>query len=86
MQFDVNTIKSIKFIFEIEFILFIKSIDFDTFIKSIIFHIVVVNISFFLCLIDMNRLKTFFTNDIDITFDMEIEPDMGTEYGGILIT
>ena len=57
-----NTTKSINFIFEMNTTLSIDQINFNTFIKSIIFHIIIKNTFFLLCLIDFDRLKTYFNN------------------------
>ena len=62
MKINYNTTKSISFIFEINTTLLINSINFNTFIKSIIFYIIIEHTFFLLCLIDFNRLKTYFNN------------------------
>jgi hypothetical protein len=65
VQLHTSTIKSITFIFEIESTISIESIILSTLIKSVTFHIVSVNISFLLCLVNMNKLRAFFSNIIN---------------------
>ena len=62
IKINHNTTKSINFIFEMNTTSSIDSINFNTLIKSIIFHIIIENTFFLLCLIDFNRLKTYFNN------------------------
>lgn len=62
LKFNAITINSTNFIFDIDNTISIDFIDLNIFMKSIIFHIIIVNTSFLLCLIDMNKLKTFFNN------------------------
>ena len=62
IKINHNTTKSINFIFEMNTTSSIDSINFNTFIKSIIFHIIIENTFFLLCLIDFDRLKTYFNN------------------------
>ena len=62
IKINHNTINSINFTFEMNTISLIDSINFDTFIKSIIFHIIIKNTFFLICLIDFDRLKTYFNN------------------------
>ena len=62
IKINHSTTKSISFIFEMNTTSSIDSINFNTFIKSIIFHIIIENTFFLLCLIDFDRLKTYFNN------------------------
>jgi hypothetical protein len=52
--------------FDINEILFIDIVNLNFFVNVIIFHIVFVQISFLLCLIDMNRLRFYFNNLINM--------------------
>ena len=62
IKINHSTTKSISFIFEMNTTSSIDSINFNTFIKSIIFHIIIENTFFLLCLINFDRLKTYFNN------------------------
>ena len=61
IKLDHNTTKSANFVFEMKHTISVDSIKLDTFMKLVIFHIMTANI-FFLCLIDINKLETFFNS------------------------
>jgi hypothetical protein len=56
----------ISFKFDIDEILFIDTINLNIYVDVITFHIVFVQISFLLCLVDMNRLRLYFNNLINM--------------------
>jgi hypothetical protein len=58
--------KIIFFRFDINEILFIDIVNLNISVDVITFHIVFVQISFLLCLIDMNRLRFYFNNLINM--------------------
>ncbi len=58
--------KIIFFRFDIDKILFIDIVDLNISVDVITFHILLVQISFLLCLIDMNRLRLYFNNLINM--------------------
>jgi hypothetical protein len=58
--------KIIFFKFDIDEICFIDIVDLNTSVDVITFHIVFVQISFLLCLVDMNRLRFYFNNLINM--------------------
>jgi hypothetical protein len=62
----LNKKRIIFFKFNINEILFIDIINLNIFVDVITFHIVFVQISFLLCLIDMNRLRFYFNNLINM--------------------
>ena len=62
IKINHSTTRSVNFIFEINTTSSIDSINFNTFIKSIIFYIIIKSTLFLLCLIDFDRLKTYFNN------------------------
>ena len=62
IKIDHSTIESVDFIFEMNITSSIESINLHTSMKSVIFHIMIANTFFLLCLIDMNKMKTFFNN------------------------
>jgi hypothetical protein len=63
---SLNKKRIISFRFDIDKISFIDTIDLNTSVDVITFHIVLVHISFLLCLVDMNRLRLYFNNLINM--------------------
>ncbi len=62
----LNKKRIISFRFDIEKIFSIDTINLKISVDVIIFHIVFVHISFLLCLVDMNRLRLYFNNLINM--------------------
>ncbi len=62
----LNKKKIISFRFDIDEIFSIDTINLKIFVDVITFHIVLVHISFLLCLADMNRLRFYFNNLINM--------------------
>jgi hypothetical protein len=58
-----------SFRFDIDEILFIDIVDLKILVDVITFHIVLVQISFLLCLADMNRLRLYFNNLINMLIE-----------------
>jgi hypothetical protein len=67
----LNKNKIIFFKFDIDEIFFIDIINLNTSIDVITFHIVFVHISFLLCLVDMNRLRFYFNNLINMFIEKQ---------------
>jgi hypothetical protein len=65
----LNKKKIIFFKFDIDEILFIDIVNLNIFVDVITFHIVLVQISFLLCLSDMNRLRLYFNNLINMLIE-----------------
>jgi hypothetical protein len=65
----LNKKKIISFKFDIDEISFIDTINLKTSVDVITFHIVLVHISFLLCLVDMNRLRLYFNNLINMLIE-----------------
>ncbi len=66
---SLNKNKIISFRFDIDKISFIDTVDLNTSVDVITFHIVLVHISFLLCLADMNRLRLYFNNLINMLIE-----------------
>jgi hypothetical protein len=62
----LNKKRVISFKFNVDEILFIDTVNLNIFIDVITLHIVFVQISFLLCLVDMNRLRFYFNNLINM--------------------
>ncbi len=62
----LNKKRIISFKFDIDEIFSIDTINLKTFVDVITFHIVLVHTSFLLCLVDMNRLRLYFNNLINM--------------------
>ncbi len=62
----LNRDKIILFRFDIDEISFIDTVNLNTLIDVITFHIVLVHTSFLLCLVDMNHLRFYFNNLINM--------------------
>jgi hypothetical protein len=62
----LNKKRIISFKFDIDEILFIDIVNLNIFVDVITFHIVLVQTSFLLCFVDMNRLRFYFNNLIDM--------------------
>jgi hypothetical protein len=62
----LNKKRITSFRFDIDEILFIDIVNLNIFVDVITFHIVLVQISFLLCLADMNRLRLYFNNPINM--------------------
>jgi hypothetical protein len=62
----LNKKRVISFKFDIDETLFIDIVNLNIFVDVITFHIVFVQISFLLCLVDMNRLRFYFNNLINM--------------------
>jgi hypothetical protein len=65
----LNKKRIISFKFDIDEILFIDIVNLNISVDVITFHIVLVQISFLLCLADMNRLRLYFNNLINILIE-----------------
>jgi hypothetical protein len=65
----LNKKRIISFKFDIDEILFIDTINLNISVDVITFHIVLVQISFLLCLADMNRLRFYFNNLINMLIE-----------------
>jgi hypothetical protein len=65
----LNKKRIISFRFDIDEILFIDIVDLNTSVDVITFHIVFVQTSFLLCLADMNRLRLYFNNLINMLIE-----------------
>ncbi len=65
----LNKKRIISFRFDIDEIAFIDTVDLKTSVDVITFHIVFVHISFLLCLADMNRLRLYFNNLINMLIE-----------------
>jgi hypothetical protein len=63
---SLNKNNIISFKFDIDEIFFIDTIHLNTSINVITFHIVFVHISCLLCLVDINRLRFYFNNLINM--------------------
>jgi NADPH-dependent 7-cyano-7-deazaguanine reductase QueF-like protein len=68
---SLNKNKIIFFKFDIDETFFIDTINLNTSIDVITFHIVFVHISFLLCLINMNRLRLYFNNLINMFIEKQ---------------
>ncbi len=62
----LNKKRITSFRFDIDEILFIDIVNLNISVDVITFHIVLVQISFLLCLVDMNRLRFYFNNLINM--------------------
>jgi hypothetical protein len=62
----LNKKRIISFRFDIDEIFFIDIVNLNISVDVITFHIVFVQISFLLCLVDMNRLRLYFNNLINM--------------------
>jgi hypothetical protein len=65
----LNKKRIISFRFDIDEILFIDIVNLNISVDVITFHIVLVQISFLLCLADMNRLRLYFNNLINMLIE-----------------
>jgi hypothetical protein len=65
----LNKKRVIYFRFDIDETLFIDIVDLNISVDVITFHIVFVQISFLLCLVDMNRLRLYFNNLINMLIE-----------------
>jgi hypothetical protein len=65
----LNEKRIISFRFDIDEISFIDTINLKTSVDVITFHIVFVHTSFLLCLVDMNRLRFYFNNLINMLIE-----------------
>jgi hypothetical protein len=65
----LNKKRIISFKFEIDEISFIDIVDLKISVDVITFHIVLVHTSFLLCLVDMNRLRLYFNNLINMLIE-----------------
>ncbi len=65
----LNKKRIISFKFDIDEILFIDIVNLNISVDVITFHIVFVQISFLLCLVDMNRLRLYFNNLINMLIE-----------------
>ncbi len=65
----LNKKRIISFRFDIDEILFIDIVNLKISVDVITFHIVFVQISFLLCLADMNRLRLYFSNLINMLIE-----------------
>jgi hypothetical protein len=65
----LNKKRIISFRFDIDEILFIDIVNLNISVDVITFHIVFVQISFLLCLADMNRLRFYFNNLINMLIE-----------------
>jgi hypothetical protein len=65
----LNKKRVISFRFDIDEILFIDIVDLNISVDTITFHIVFVQTSFLLCLADMNRLRLYFNNLINMLIE-----------------
>ncbi len=65
----LNKKRVISFKFDIDEILFIDIVNLNISVDVISFHIVLVQILFLLCLIDMNRLRLYFNNLINMLIE-----------------
>jgi hypothetical protein len=72
MTLSLNKNKIIFFKFDIDETSFIDTINLNTSIDVITFHIVFVYISFLLCLINMNRLRFYFNNLINMFIEKQL--------------
>jgi hypothetical protein len=63
---SMNKNNIIFFKFNMNEILFIGSINLRISVDVITFHVVLVNVSFFLCLVDLNHLRFYFQNLINM--------------------
>jgi hypothetical protein len=68
---SLNKNKIISFRFDINEIFFIDTINLNTSIDVITFHIVFVHILFLLCLVDMNCLRLYFNNLINMLIEKQ---------------
>jgi hypothetical protein len=66
---SLNKNRIISFRFDIDEISFIDTVNVNTFVDVITFHIVFVHISFLLCFVDMNRLRLYFNNFINMLIE-----------------
>jgi hypothetical protein len=67
--FILNKKKIIFFKFDINEVFFIDTINLNIFVDVITFHIVLVQVSFLLCFVDMNRLRFYFNNLINMLIE-----------------
>jgi hypothetical protein len=65
----LNKKRITSFRFDIDEIFFIDIVNLNIFVDVITFHIVLVQTSFLLCLADMNRLRLYFNNLINILIE-----------------
>jgi hypothetical protein len=65
----LNKKKIISFRFDIDETLFIDIVNLNISVDVITFHIVFVQISFLLCVVDMNRLRLYFNNLINMLIE-----------------
>jgi hypothetical protein len=68
---SLNKNKIISFRFDIDEAFFIDTISLNTSIDVITFHIVLVHTSFLLCLVDINRLRLYFNNLINMFIEKQ---------------
>ncbi len=68
----LNKKRIIFFKFDIDEILSIDIVNLNIFVDVITFHIIFVQTSFLLCLIDMNRLRFYFNNLINIFIEKRL--------------
>jgi hypothetical protein len=66
---SLNKNRIIPFRFDIDKISFIGTVDLNTSVDVITFHIVFVHTPFLLCLADMNRLRLYFNNLINMLIE-----------------
>jgi hypothetical protein len=72
-KIELNKNDVISFRFEIDRILSIDFIQLNTLVDVITFHIVFVNILFLLCLVNMNRLRFYFNNLINMLSEKHLK-------------
>jgi hypothetical protein len=68
---SLNKNRIISFKFDIDDMFFIDTVNLNTSTDVITFHIVLVHISFLLCLADMNRLRLYFNNLINMFIEKQ---------------
>ncbi len=71
MTLSLNKNKIIFFKFDIDEIFYIYTINLNTSIDVITFHIMFVYISFLLCLVNINRLRFYFNNLINMFIEKQ---------------
>ena len=65
IKLNETIVESANFVFDIDSTFSINTVNLNISIRKIAFYIVRVNMSFLLCLVDMNKLNTFFNNLIN---------------------
>lgn len=65
IEIDKTTVKSTSFVFEFGNTFFIGIVNLNKSLQMIVFHIIQVNTLFLLCLVNINKLRTFFNNFIN---------------------